>query len=273
MASAPAVVTVLGSIPTPTIALTPASSVYTGGVASTLYLGYGPQTVKLTAAGGTSYTWSPAAGLSSKTGASPVFTATTAGTFTYAVTATSASGCTATQRITLTVVDAGCGNGNGNNTKVLVCHNGHEICISSNAVDAHLTQHADDRLGPCNAAASAARASGAAAAAPANAPATLTANEDAPAPTAALAATELLVYPNPIVDQATVSFRSPLDGNAQVQVYNLLGQCVATLYRGTVANGEPYSFSFDSRSLPTGLYECHLMLNGKVEVKRLAIAR
>jgi hypothetical protein len=263
--SAPAVVTVLGSIPAPTITLTPTSSVYTGGVPSTLYLGYGPQTVKLMADGGVSYLWSPAAGLSSKSGASQVFTATTAGTFTYTVTATSASGCTATQRITLTVVDASCGNDNGNNIKVLVCHNGHEICISSNAVDAHLTQHADDQLGPCNAATSAARAS--AVAAP------LTANEDAPFPTPALAATGLLVYPNPTVDQATISFRSPLDGNAQVQVYNLLGQCVATLYKGKVVSGEQYSFSFDSRSLPTGLYECHLVLNGKVEVKRLAIAR
>ena len=33
--------------------------------------------------------------------------------------------------------------------KVLVCHNGHEICISENALPAHLEKHPDDYRGRC----------------------------------------------------------------------------------------------------------------------------
>ena len=141
-----ALVTVVGSIPDPSIAVTPATRVYTGGIPTNLYLGYGPQSATLTASGGVSYVWSPAAGLSDPNIANPVFTATAAGTFPYTVTATSGSGCTATASVTLTVLDVRCGN---QMNKVLVCHNGHELCVSPSAVNTHLTAHPGDRLGTC----------------------------------------------------------------------------------------------------------------------------
>ena len=243
-----ALVTVLGTIPTPSITVTPSTSVYTGGIATNLYLGYGPQSVTLTATGGVSYVWSPAAGLSDPTIANPVFTATTAGTFTYTVTATSASGCTATASVTLTVVDARCGN---KNDKVIVCHNGHEICISPNAVNTHLTGHADDRLGACPG---------------------LSARSSEPVATTG-SAHELAVYPNPADGQATVSFRPALDGQAQVLVYNALGQRVASLYDGEVTGGQLYVLPLLSQQLATGLYECRLVVNGHAEMRRLLIAR
>ena len=36
------------------------------------------------------------------------------------------------------------------NQKVLICHKGHDLYISSNAVPAHLSQHPGDRIGSCN---------------------------------------------------------------------------------------------------------------------------
>ena len=243
-----ALVTVLGTIPTPSITVTPSTSVYTGGIATNLYLGYGPQSATLTASGGVSYVWSPAAGLSDPTIANPVFTATTAGTFTYTVTATSASGCTATTSVTLTVVDARCGN---KNDKVIVCHNGHEICISPNAVNTHLTGHPGDRLGACPG---------------------LSARSSEPVATTG-SAHELAVYPNPADGQATVSFRPALDGQAQVLVYNALGQRVASLYDGEVTGGQLYALPLLSQQLPSGLYECRLVVNGQAEMRRLLIAR
>ena len=248
VASAAAVVTVTGSVPVPTITVTPSGSVYTGGVPTTLYLGYGSQSATLVAAGGMGYAWSPAQGLSNATSANPVFTATTAGTYIYTVTATSASGCSASQRVTLKVVDAG---GGKNHDKVIVCHNGHEISISPNAVDTHLTGHPGDQLGACGPAARASTSPSAAGGIP----------------------NELLVYPNPTAGQATVSFRPSLDGKAEVVVYNEFGQRVATLYDGTVTSGQLYAFTFDSRNLAVGLYECRMVLNGKIEVLRLVIAR
>ena len=243
-----AFVTVVGTIPVPLIAVTPSTSVYTGGIPTNLYLGYGPPSATLTASGGVSYAWSPATGLSNPNIANPVFTATTAGTFTYTVTATSASGCTATASVTLTVLDVRCGN---KNDKVLVCHNGHSICISPDAVNEHLTGHPSDRLGDCPGLS--ARAS---------------------TPVAALGGTnELAVYPNPAGDQATVSFRPSLDGKAQVMVYNALGQRVASLYEGEVTGGQLYVYPLHSQYLATGLYECRLVVNGKAEMQRLIIAR
>ena len=244
-----AIVTVTGSIPTPSIAVTPSSSVYTGGVPTTLYLGYGPQSATLTASGGVSYVWSPAAGLDNAASASPVFLATAPGTFTYTVTATSTSGCTATTSVTLTVVDARCGN---KNDKVVVCHNGHEICISPNAVNTHLTGHPGDQLGACSVTA---------------------ARMSEPMAAASGSINELSVYPNPAVGQATVSFRTKLDGNVKVVIYNELGQRVASLYDGAVTGGQLYEFPLKGQNLVTGLYECRLVVNGKAQMQRLIIAR
>ena len=243
-----ALVTVLGSIPVPSIAVAPSTSVYTGGIPTNLYLGYGPQSVTLTASGGVSYVWSPATGLSNATIANPVFSATAAGTFTYTVTATSASGCTATKSVTLTVLDVRCGN---KNDKVLLCHNGNSLCISPNAVNEHLASHPGDRLGGC--------------------PGLSARSSDLVASLGS--ANELAVYPNPAGDEAMVSFRPLLDGKAQVMVYNGLGQRVASLYEGEVTGGQLYAYPLHSQHLATGLYVCHLVVNGKTEMQRLIIAR
>ena len=234
--------------PTPTIAVTPSSSVYTGGIPTNLYLGYGPQSATLTASGGVSYVWSPATGLSNPNIANPVFMATTPGTFTYTVTATNATGCTGTASVTLKVVNARCGN---KNDKVLVCHNGNSICISTGDVNGHLTSHPGDRLGNCPGLSARATAPGA----------------------ALNSRTELAVYPNPAGDQATLSFQPLLDGNAQLMVYNAYGKRVASLYEGAVRGGQLYSFPLNSQFLLTGLYECRLVVNGKAEMHRLHIAR
>ncbi len=126
--------------PSPTIA---------GHAANTIYLGYGPQSVTLsaTANGGTpgyTYSWSNGATTASTT-VSP--TSTTM----YTVTITDANGCTYSQSQTIKVIDARCGN---NNNKVLVCHippgnnnNPQSICISANAVATHLAHGC--YVGPC----------------------------------------------------------------------------------------------------------------------------
>lgn len=57
--------------------------------------------VSLTASGGTTYTWSPAAGLSATTGAT--VTATPSATTTYTVSASNAGGCTGSTTVTVTI--------------------------------------------------------------------------------------------------------------------------------------------------------------------------
>ena len=225
-------VTVTGATLAPTITVTPATTTYTGGVPTTLYLGYGPQRVTLTASGGTSYQWSPAEGLSSTPIANPVFTATQAGTFTYTVTATSA--CTATKSITLTVVDARCGN---KLDKVVVCHNGNPLCVGDGGVAAHL-KHGDP-LGTCAG----------------------KAQPSVAAPTAAPEAasetsTSFEAYPNPFTSSTTLRFRAAQAGPVQLQVYNALGQLVTMLYDGQVQAGQVIERTLDGAGLSAGLYTC-----------------
>ena len=245
-ATGTATVTVLGGLATPSITVTKASLPYTGGGSNTLFLGYGPQTATLTAsAGGTSYAWSPATGLSNANVANPVFTASVAGSFTYSVLVTNVSGCTATASVTMRVVDARCGS---KNEKVLVCHDGHEICISPNAVDTHLTSPSHhDQLGPCgNSARSVASGTG---------------------------PTELSVFPNPTTERATVSFRTPTAGPAQVRIYNELGQLVSTVFDGLTQAGELRTVTLDSQPLAAGVYLCRLVTNSSTETIRLMVAR
>ena len=130
------------------ISIPDAKAMNQGVAQNTVYIGYNPAstiTIKAEASGGSgnlSYKWSNGATTSSIIINPSVTTA-------YTFTITDESGCTNTAIKQISVVDARCGN---KNDKVLVCHNasakGHTICISSNDVAAHLTEHGD-YLGTC----------------------------------------------------------------------------------------------------------------------------
>ncbi|WP_229459277.1 PKD domain-containing protein [Massilia cavernae] len=152
-ASAPAVVRVEGAVPAPAIAVSRTDATPTGQPANTIVLGYGAQNVTLTAsdtaAGSSSgFIWTPGDGLSSANGASTVFTPSAAGSYAFRVQVANQNGCRAESSVTIAVIDASC---KGN--KVLVCKTtgsgkSHEICVSDNAVPAHLKNGAV--LGACS---------------------------------------------------------------------------------------------------------------------------
>ncbi|MFC0252596.1 family 10 glycosylhydrolase [Massilia consociata] len=151
-ASAQATVQVLGHVPQPAIAVTPGAGEETGLPANTIALGYGPQSVTLRAsdaAGSSTFSWSPAAGLSSTTGAVTSFAPGAAGSFRITAQAASPESCFAQATATVTVIDARCGDG-----KVAVCHGtgsagnpAVQVCVAPNAVQAHLKQ--GSTLGMC----------------------------------------------------------------------------------------------------------------------------
>ncbi|AKQ44732.1 hypothetical protein TH63_02395 [Rufibacter radiotolerans] len=179
--------------PTPAIALTPTSSTYTGGDPSQIYLGYGPQSVTLTASGGTTYSWSPAMGLNSTNTATTTFSPTLPGTYTFTVTAANGS-CTATASVTITVTDVRCG---PMDSKVMVCHNGKSLCVSSLAVKAHLEHHPEDKLGDCEA------------------------PDGLPTQRPFLAS--LHAYPNPFTTSVTLAFTFPQAQEYTLEIYSSTG--------------------------------------------------
>ncbi|WP_165768234.1 T9SS type A sorting domain-containing protein [Hymenobacter amundsenii] len=254
-ASAAATVTVIGATPVPTIVVAKTSTTFTGLDATTIALGYGAQSVVLTASNGTSaaaattYAWSPAAGLSNSQAANPVFVPTTAGTYTFAVRATNEFGCAASASVTITVLDARCGN---NNDKVLVCHKGKTLCVAASAVPAQLAQPGNT-LAACGP--------------------VLTNSDTNALVGSGQSATVFETFPNPVTTRAVVHFQSAATAAAQVQVFNALGQVVATLYDAVAQAGRDYEVTLEAATLPAGIYTCRLLTNGTVATKRLVVVK
>ncbi|GAA3990516.1 nidogen-like domain-containing protein [Hymenobacter antarcticus] len=246
LTQAPAIVATASAIPL---------TIFTGTLPRTIYRGYGAQSLTLhgTATGGVggyTYIWAPATGLSSTTGstvtASPTFTTT------YTLTATDANGCTAAaSTVIVNVLDVRCGN---KNDKVVVCHNGHEICIAPSAVPAHLNGHPGDALGACVA------------------PSNRTASPDA-RPADLSQAPLLEAYPNPFGTRTTIRFRQVDTAPAQVRLYDGQGRIVAVLFNGVADADHDYALSLNAEDLPTGLYLCRYESSGKSLVQRLIIVK
>jgi predicted extracellular nuclease len=151
-----AMVTVIGTIPMCSINVIPENNIFTGGVDTNIYLGYGPQKVMLSlhvmGGGPFTYQWT-GSGLSCNTCASPEFAPGAEGDFNFSVLVTNASGCTTTCRVTIHVLDIRVPG--SNDKKVFLCHappgnptNTNTLEVNVNAVADHLS-HPGDKLGKC----------------------------------------------------------------------------------------------------------------------------
>jgi hypothetical protein len=150
-------VNVVGMNTTCSLSVTPASNAYTGGVATNIYLGYGPQSATLTAntSGGSGFTYSWTGTAISGSGSSVTFAPSAIGNYSLACTVTNQYGCQVTCSVVFCVKDIRSG-GSGNNQKVNICHippgnpnNPQTLSISINGVASHLTNHSGDALGTC----------------------------------------------------------------------------------------------------------------------------
>lgn len=198
-----------------------------GCLNNTVYNGWGPQGITLTATtpGAVSYLWS---------NGSTADTAMVTASGTYTVTITDASGCTASASYTVTInnVDIRCGR---LGRKVLLCHvpegnlgNPQTICIDSSAINAHLTLHDHDCLGPCF---STARVI----------------NEEGD---------DVAIYPNPSYDVFTVVCNFASYENTTATILDFSGRVVTS---GPVTD---QTFEVGSNLSP-GVYYLHIVGEGK----------
>jgi hypothetical protein len=74
----------------------------------------------------------------------------------------------------------------------------------------------------------------------------------------------LTTYPNPFTQSTTITFTTPESGAATVTIVNILGTAVARIFSGELSAGE-HSFIWDATSLPPGMYECIVRMNGQME--------
>jgi hypothetical protein len=219
------------------------SSPTTGCLPNTIYIGYGAQSITLTASatGAVSYLWSTGETIQS-------ISVSSAGT--YSVTAFDASGCVSAQtpgsQININVIDAHCGN---DGKKITLCHvppgnsgNPQTICIAPSAVAAHLALHSGDCIGEC--------------------PANNRIKEDV------YPENEISIEPNPARDELRVTGYT-LSEKGAVEIYDVLGQRIFS--QQPAANSQ--QLVIDVSSLPDGVYFLQLKTQGAALSQKLVINR
>lgn len=82
----------------------------------------------------------------------------------------------------------------------------------------------------------------------------------------------LSVYPNPLSDQATISFELKKEANVNLRLYNISGQYIETVLHQSVSAGV-HELPFNVSHLSSGIYFCQLETPGTVQVKRMIIMK
>lgn len=183
-------------------------------------------------------------------------------TTTYTVTFTDAQGCTGSGTVTVNVIDVTCGN-NPNNPKVSVCKvppgnpgNAHNICVSPNAVAAHLAT--GSYLGACGGVD----------------PCTGVAFKSAPSGETAPESIEFTAFPNPFSSSTTIQFAFPNNEEVEVLVLDLTGKQIARLYKGEVMADVPQNLEFAPENGAQGIYFVKMITgSGKVLTQKLHCIR
>ncbi|HVP57668.1 MAG TPA: T9SS type A sorting domain-containing protein [bacterium] len=79
-------------------------------------------------------------------------------------------------------------------------------------------------------------------------------------------------HPNPVIRSTAVSYYLPRSADVCLDVYNVLGQSVASLDRGERSAGM-HTIAFDGSGLSAGVYFCKLTVGDQVDQRKLVIAR
>ncbi|MBA0882953.1 glycosyl hydrolase [Flavobacterium undicola] len=200
---------------------------------NTIYIGYASSSlnVSVAPAGGTApyaYVWNTNQNTQS-------VSVSAAGTYTVLV--TDAKGCQTSASIVINAINVQCGN---SNDKVVVCHNGKEICVSPNAVQTHLNH--GDKLGSCNRTVSRNNA----------ADKTLIVNED----------TDVTAYPNPVVSEVNVKV-SEVHTGAKLVLYNVLGVKMKSISLTSTLQ------LMSLEGLPSGNYLLYIFNGNDITVKNI----
>jgi hypothetical protein len=80
-------------------------------------------------------------------------------------------------------------------------------------------------------------------------------------------------YPNPFNPTTEIKFSLQETGNALLEVYNLMGQKVATIYDGIAEAGRYYSLRVDGAGLASGLYFYRLSSGTKSDLRKMLLVR
>jgi hypothetical protein len=218
----------------PVVTLTVSQGI--GCQSNTIYIGYGPQSLTVTAhttATGVSYAWYKDNALIQGATASTL-EVTTAGV--YNVVVTDPSGCSSSPAnpasiSTVYTVDVRCGH---DLKKVVLCHvppgnpaNPQTLCIAPSAVPAHLSNHPGDCLGPCS---------------------NLRFADNIPDNI------QVFAQPNPFTSRTVIEFTVFESSKVSVELYDIEGKFVSNLYEGFAESDILYESEVAGENLSSGIY-------------------
>ncbi len=179
-------------------------------------------------------------------------------TTSYVLTVTDANGYMRTDEAIVHVKDVRCGY---NMEKVMLCHNGVNLCVDESSVSTHLIH--GDVLGDCNDLSNASenlvsgalksngiRSAGSDA---------LFEKERTPPGATVSQQTELSGYPNPFYHTTRLRYTIPFSGKVTLKVYDVKGAVVAVLVNGLKTAGM-HTVDFNAAKLGGGIYFSRLEL-------------
>ena len=80
-------------------------------------------------------------------------------------------------------------------------------------------------------------------------------------------------YPNPFNPSTTISFALPTSSKVTLNVYNVLGQRVASLINGQSMSAGSYDFNFDASKLSSGMYIYHIQAGAFSATKSMTLIK
>ncbi|MCL5020179.1 MAG: T9SS type A sorting domain-containing protein, partial [Bacteroidetes bacterium] len=80
-------------------------------------------------------------------------------------------------------------------------------------------------------------------------------------------------YPNPFNPTTKIEFSVARKGMASVEVYNILGQHVVTLFSGEAQPGLKYSVNFNGASYASGVYFSVLQSDGQRQIQKMVLMK
>ena len=79
-------------------------------------------------------------------------------------------------------------------------------------------------------------------------------------------------YPNPFNASTLFKFSIPVAGKLEVDIYNIVGQKVESLFNGNANSGE-FSIVWDASQFPSGVYFCRLTVDNKAFNHRITLLK
>ncbi len=82
---------------------------------------------------------------------------------------------------------------------------------------------------------------------------------------------EMLIYPNPMSNNGTIDFRVANNGPTTVEMYNMMGAKVVTLFDQNVQADQKFQVRFDASKYTRGLYVIYIRNGSSIQKRKITI--